>query len=353
MKDALVWAVLAGIALLVACAMDAARIRQIAVLWSAAAACLILLSGLREHTTVVAALAILLTVVACVRRAAWQTVFCGALVATCVPLVLGLGPLGLTFAIHGGEDLEGRRALNAANAQTALVPTLPSRRTTAEQRAAEAAEAAAIRAAAAAEQAEREVARLRETQDEAAVARAQTRAVAARRVAAVAKERAQRVAAIASRTPASADAEFLDSGAGTGGTLRYLPHGLAAVVLQPFPWAFGDNPRVRLAKLENVVWYPMLLLSLFALPGIFRQRSVLLFPVCVGGAIALMYALSEGNFGTAYRHRGEFVWVIALLAGVGLEALPWRAPALTWVTPGHNKAPVSTGGQAVPPLKGR
>jgi hypothetical protein len=32
-----------------------------------------------------------------------------------------------------------------------------------------------------------------------------------------------------------------------------------------------------------------------------------------------MYALTEGNLGTAYRHRGEFVWVVALLAALGLS----------------------------------
>ena len=39
-----------------------------------------------------------------------------------------------------------------------------------------------------------------------------------------------------------------------------------------------------------------------------------------------MYALSEGNFGTAYRHRGEASWALALFAAVGAHAIVlWAA----------------------------
>ena len=40
---------------------------------------------------------------------------------------------------------------------------------------------------------------------------------------------------------------------------------------------------------------------------------MLAFPVLAGAATLAMYGLTEGNLGTAYRHRGEFVWVVALL----------------------------------------
>jgi hypothetical protein len=56
----------------------------------------------------------------------------------------------------------------------------------------------------------------------------------------------------------------------------------------------------------------------------------MVFPVIVATGIVIQYALSEGNVGTAYRHRGEFVWVVALLAALGAHAivrtgLDWRA----------------------------
>ncbi|MDQ3677323.1 MAG: hypothetical protein M3401_11060, partial [Actinomycetota bacterium] len=57
-----------------------------------------------------------------------------------------------------------------------------------------------------------------------------------------------------------------------------------------------------------------------------RHRRTLAFPVLAGGAILMMYGLTEGNLGTAYRHRGEFVWVVALLAAIGAERIAaWRS----------------------------
>jgi hypothetical protein len=83
-----------------------------------------------------------------------------------------------------------------------------------------------------------------------------------------------------------------------------------------------------MARLETIVWYPLLALALIGLSTVWRNRRVLAFPVVAGGAIMVMYALSEGNLGTAYRHRGEFVWVIALLAALGAERIAvWRRRA--------------------------
>ena len=60
-----------------------------------------------------------------------------------------------------------------------------------------------------------------------------------------------------------------------------------------------------------------------------------------------MWALVEGNFGTAYRHRGEFVWVAILFAGLGIDRIlmRWRGegdaidiPLLGKVRPGSNRS---------------
>lgn len=116
-----------------------------------------------------------------------------------------------------------------------------------------------------------------------------------------------------------------------GASLRYLPTGITVVGLRPWPWESASaSPGVRLARLETIVWYPLLLLALIGLTAIWRHRRALAFPVLVGGATLAMYGLTEGNLGTAYRHRGEFVWVVALLATVGVERIVawrrWRRP---------------------------
>jgi hypothetical protein len=63
---------------------------------------------------------------------------------------------------------------------------------------------------------------------------------------------------------------------------------------------------------------------LLGLVGLWKVRPYvrqMAFPVLAGGGILIVYALSEGNVGTAHRHRGEFVWAIALLAVLGLRHL--------------------------------
>ncbi|MDP8909084.1 MAG: hypothetical protein M3N47_08190, partial [Chloroflexota bacterium] len=104
--------------------------------------------------------------------------------------------------------------------------------------------------------------------------------------------------------------------------VRYLPTGVTVVALRPWPW---ESPSaslgIRLARAETLVWYPLLLLALVGITSVGRQRRTLAFPVIAGGAILVMYGLTEGNLGTAYRHRGEFVWVLALLAALGAERI--------------------------------
>jgi hypothetical protein len=105
--------------------------------------------------------------------------------------------------------------------------------------------------------------------------------------------------------------------------VSYLPEGLTVILLRPFPWEIGSggSTGVRLAGAETVLWYPLLAIAIVGLVAVRRRLAVLAFPLLAGAATAVMYGLSEGNVGTAYRHRGEFVWVVALLAAAGAERI--------------------------------
>jgi hypothetical protein len=111
---------------------------------------------------------------------------------------------------------------------------------------------------------------------------------------------------------------------GGGQSLHYLPRGLEVILLEPTPWSHIANGRVRFAQLETLVWWPLLLLAVIGACTVRRSIRVLGFPVLAAGAIAVMYGLSEGNFGTAFRHRGELVWAVAILAAAGVQALLGR-----------------------------
>jgi 4-amino-4-deoxy-L-arabinose transferase-like glycosyltransferase len=104
--------------------------------------------------------------------------------------------------------------------------------------------------------------------------------------------------------------------------LSYLPKGLTVVGLRPWPWeSAGGSLGVQLARAETLVWYPLVVLAFVGLGGVWRRRRALAFPVLTAGAVLVMYGVTEGNLGTAYRHRGELVWAIVLLATLGLERL--------------------------------
>jgi hypothetical protein len=120
--------------------------------------------------------------------------------------------------------------------------------------------------------------------------------------------------AVVAAVPSSAD--------DTGSSLvdvSYLPKGLTVIALRPWPWEPSGSLGVTLARLETVVWYPLLALAAIGLTTAWRRRRVLAFPLLYAGTMFVIYGLAEGNLGTAYRHRGEAVWAVALLAVLGVE----------------------------------
>lgn len=103
--------------------------------------------------------------------------------------------------------------------------------------------------------------------------------------------------------------------------IRYLPTGLRVMLLEPLPWRPAPSTAFRLAQAENVLWYGLLVLAAVGIPHLRRWRHSVAFPVVAGGGSLVMWALVEGNIGTAFRHRGEFTWVIVLLAALTADRM--------------------------------
>ena len=101
--------------------------------------------------------------------------------------------------------------------------------------------------------------------------------------------------------------------------LAHLPRGLSVMVLRPYLWEASSSIRFVFAKIDTLLWYP--LLAVAGSRSVGRSPRVVLFPLLTGSGIAVMYALSEGNLGTAFRHRGEFVWAVVVLAAFGAQRL--------------------------------
>lgn len=108
------------------------------------------------------------------------------------------------------------------------------------------------------------------------------------------------------------------------GAMRYLPVGLAYILLAPFPWKVSSL--LQLATLPEVmIWYAIIPFFLVGLIDAFRNGSrANLLVLSALGAVLVSYALVEGNVGTAYRHRAQIMPLALVYAAAGMERA-WRA----------------------------
>lgn len=359
LKDAVVWTALVGLALAVSMAARAGTLRQQVAVLVAAVAMLLALAYLRQHTLVIASWALALASWAGPSDYRWRRGLAAATVCLVVPWTTGLGPAGWQLITSHGS-LEARRANNAANAATAFVPDptgadpakiaaqVEAKRLAAEAKAR--ADRQALLAAQTHTEAERARAAARQAgsstggsavSNEAALATL-ARAEAAERAAKRALERAKADAAAreaaaakaAAPTPTKPGLDEAFGGASRAssdnaleGNLRQLPTGLSVMLLRPYPWVATGNSHVDAVRAEMLLWYPLLAMAFVGLAEFRRRLQDVAFPTLAAGGILLTYALSEGNLGTAFRHRGEVVWIIAVLAAGGITSLAARMRA--------------------------
>jgi 4-amino-4-deoxy-L-arabinose transferase-like glycosyltransferase len=106
-------------------------------------------------------------------------------------------------------------------------------------------------------------------------------------------------------------------------TLSYLPVGLAYAIFAPVP--LSTRRIQELITAPEMVWWYLLCLGALVTLGRERQNWQALAPVVVTtGGILLVLALTEGNVGTLFRHRGMVVPLVALLAAPALAQLNRR-----------------------------
>lgn len=292
LKDPASWALLVGLAVAVAKGGKAQGWRLVRVALGAVAL-LILMVHLRIQTFIVAAWALAIATWFGEATARLSRCLGAVTIALLLPWAFGAGIAGATFVKNGAEHTEFIRTAMAAGAATAFVSQKP--------------EPVPVDAGLQAELAEleEEVEVARREGDDARAAKLETEITRVRRELEPVEE------------PPIASEEGLK----LRSDLAHLPKGFSVMLLEPYPWVTYDNPNVQLVRLEMLIWYPLLLLAAVGMSRAWRYRRVLAFPVIVGTGIATMYALTEGNFGTAYRHRGEFVWAIVALAAVGARVL--------------------------------
>jgi Holliday junction resolvase len=315
LKDAAVWLVLVGLAVAIARVGRAETTKSI-VLWGAVIALTLLALGfLRDHTLVVASWALVIAAWAGTRETRYQRIAAALLLAVCIPWVTGLGPGGASFVASAGS-INQLRAENADNAASAIIPANQGLvRTELEKSRAAAAELKVVK-----ERITEVIVFLQKRADGTANVSAKKQAEAQRLLGLfMAKAQAidQQITVTAGAEQQATERLSEIEGAERQSGVRHLVRGISVMLAEPYPWDPGSSPSFRMAQAETLVWYPILLLALLGLLPALKALRVTLFPLMLGGGMLLLYALVEGNVGTAYRHRGEFVWVIVLFAGFG------------------------------------
>lgn len=108
--------------------------------------------------------------------------------------------------------------------------------------------------------------------------------------------------------------------------VRAVPAGAAGVLLRPFLWEANGGIPLRLAALENLVWYLLYGLAVWGYLGATRaQRQLLAYPGIASVAIIAVAILTQGNLGTAFRHRGQVLPLLVVPAILGVAQLhAWR-----------------------------
>jgi hypothetical protein len=108
--------------------------------------------------------------------------------------------------------------------------------------------------------------------------------------------------------------------------LRAFPRGLVAVTVRPFPWESTTSLPLGFARAEQLAWYVLYALAVVGCWAERRRWRPVAGAVVLVGGILVVGAVTQGNLGTAFRHRGQILWAVAVLAACGGRhvAARWR-----------------------------
>jgi hypothetical protein len=84
---------------------------------------------------------------------------------------------------------------------------------------------------------------------------------------------------------------------------------------------------LSLARVENLEWYVLYALCAIGILVSIRRRAARLalqFPMLLLAMMIVTAAVTQGNLGTAFRHREQTLWALALGAAAGAQWLASR-----------------------------
>jgi hypothetical protein len=104
-------------------------------------------------------------------------------------------------------------------------------------------------------------------------------------------------------------------------SFQRIPGGLYETMIRPLPWGDGRSSIQVLAGWEFLLWISLYGLAAYGLWVHGKGHRVLIYPTLLLFAISISGAVTHGNLGTAFRHRGQICFVLAVLAMAGVQAI--------------------------------
>lgn len=109
--------------------------------------------------------------------------------------------------------------------------------------------------------------------------------------------------------------------------LRGVVDGVVGVVVRPLPWESTADAGPGVLAVESVSWYTLVALAVVGAIAGRHRREVVAFPILVVVGLLTLAVLTEGNVGTALRHRAQTQWALVVLAAVGAQSVWHRYAA--------------------------
>jgi hypothetical protein len=135
--------------------------------------------------------------------------------------------------------------------------------------------------------------------------------------------------------------------------LMYLPIGLAHLLLAPFPWQMTSlGPLI--AAPETIFWWTLVPATVRGIVFSMRNRFSSSLPLLAFTAtLTLVYSLTQGNVGAAFRQRAQILVFLFIFSSVGFYLAKARAagidPKLLLQNPSPSPAPSTP---AIPDARG-
>ena len=116
----------------------------------------------------------------------------------------------------------------------------------------------------------------------------------------------------------------------TMSNVRFLPRGVVAFLVRPFPWQHSTSTSFTLARVETVLWWPLYVLAIAgAWVGLRKRRTATIFPFITIGSLVFVNALIQGNLGTSFRQRAQLFSLLLFFACLAVQEFMTRRASIS------------------------